>query len=147
MTHRQKLDSVNAAFRSMVSLELSCSCASSGRRAPLARTRSRQSGESPAMFPSAHTACSRTSSFGLARRRTKIGTAPKLITTRVCSLVPEAIFVNAQAAYVQKHKINQVNMKIQHINIMDFMRVPRTEAQGDHPFAETPRNEARLPHR
>lgn len=43
------------------------------------------------------TACSRTSSFGLISRRTKMGTAPFSMTTRVWSLVPLAMLVNAQA--------------------------------------------------
>ena len=66
--------------------------------APACRTRSRQGGESPAMLPSAHTACSRTSSLGLIRRRTKMGTAPTSMTTLVWSEVPEAMLVRAQAA-------------------------------------------------
>ena len=56
--------------------------------APACRTRSRQGGESPAMFPSAQTACSRTSSFGLRSRRTKMGTAPTSMTTLVCFRAP-----------------------------------------------------------
>ena len=81
------------------------------------RTKSRHSGESPAILPSAQTACKRenklqrervlrhkervtcslTSSFGLMRSCTKMGTAPFAMTTRVCSDVPDAMFVNAHA--------------------------------------------------
>lgn len=43
------------------------------------------------------TACSRTSSLGLMSSRTKIGTAPFSITTRVWSLVPLAMLVSAHA--------------------------------------------------
>ena len=49
------------------------------------------------MLPSAHTACSRTSSLG-ERRRTKMGTAPLSMTTPVFSDVPDAMFVSAHAA-------------------------------------------------
>mmetsp|Transcript_11512 Transcript_11512/g.36585 ORF Transcript_11512/g.36585 Transcript_11512/m.36585 type:complete len:278 (+) Transcript_11512:1553-2386(+) len=95
---RQKLERVQVALRSMESLEFSWSCWRSGPMAPSRRTRSRQLGESPAMFPSAQTACSRTSSFGEVRSRQKIGTAPSWMTTRVWSDVPDAMFVSAQAA-------------------------------------------------
>ncbi|MPC16790.1 hypothetical protein E2C01_009626 [Portunus trituberculatus] len=57
-----------------------------------------QSGESPAMFPRAHTACSWTSSKSELSSWIKIGTAPASITIRVCVLVPEAMLVRAQAA-------------------------------------------------
>ena len=50
------------------------------------------------MLPRAQTACSRTSSLGLIRSCTKIGTAPLAITMRVCSLVPDAMLVSAHAA-------------------------------------------------
>lgn len=42
--------------------------------------------------------CSRISSAGELKSLTKIGTAPLSITTPVCSDVPEAMFVSAQAA-------------------------------------------------
>lgn len=54
---RQKLESVQVAFRSMESFEFSFSCDSRGPRALWPRTKSRHLGESPAMFPKAHTAC------------------------------------------------------------------------------------------
>mmetsp|Transcript_857 Transcript_857/g.2028 ORF Transcript_857/g.2028 Transcript_857/m.2028 type:complete len:224 (+) Transcript_857:981-1652(+) len=82
----------------MVSLECSLSCSSSGCRAFWASTMSRHLGESPAMLPSAHTACSRTSSLGERSSVTKMGTAPLSITTPVFSLVPEAMLVSAHAA-------------------------------------------------
>lgn len=61
-------------------------------------TWSLHSGESPAMLPSAHTACSCTSSLLELSNSMNMGTAPASITIRVCSDVPEAMFVSAQAA-------------------------------------------------
>ena len=94
---RQRFESVHVALRSIDIFEFGLSCSSSGWSAPCVSTRSRHSGESPAMLPSAHTACSRTSSFGLSSSWTKIGTAPLAMTTRVCSDVPDAMFVSAHA--------------------------------------------------
>lgn len=54
---RQKLDNVQVAFLSIESLELSLSWARRGCSALCSRTMSRHTGESPAMFPSAQTAC------------------------------------------------------------------------------------------
>ena len=62
------------------------------------RTRSRQRVESPAMLPSAQTACSRTSACGHRTSPTKTGTAPLSMTTRVCSDVPDEMFVRVHAA-------------------------------------------------
>jgi hypothetical protein len=45
------------AFLSIESLACSLSCCSKGNNPPLASTRSRHFGESPATFPRAHTAC------------------------------------------------------------------------------------------
>ena len=95
---RQKLERVHVALRSIDTLDDSVSCPSSGISAWLCSTRSLQRGESPAMLPSAHTACSRTSSFGLESSCTKIGTAPLSMTCAVWSAVPEAMFVSAHAA-------------------------------------------------
>jgi len=95
---RQKFDSVHVALRSIDTLDDSVSWPSSGMSACVCSTKSRQRGESPAMLPSAHTACSRTSSFGLLSSCTKIGTAPLSITCAVWSAVPEAMFVRAHAA-------------------------------------------------
>ena len=53
---RQKLDSVHVALRSIDTLLLSFSCSNKGASAPLSSTKSRHFGESPAMFPNAHTA-------------------------------------------------------------------------------------------
>ena len=50
------------------------------------------------MLPSAQTACSRTSSTGDESSSMKMGTAPASMTTCVCSDVPDAMFVSAQAA-------------------------------------------------
>lgn len=68
---RQKLERVQVAFLSMEILLFSFRMASRGWRAPCWRTKSRQVGESPAIFPSAQTACSRTSGTGDERRTTK----------------------------------------------------------------------------
>mmetsp|Transcript_5148 Transcript_5148/g.14164 ORF Transcript_5148/g.14164 Transcript_5148/m.14164 type:complete len:238 (-) Transcript_5148:218-931(-) len=95
---RQRLLSVHVAFLSMDILEFGLSCSRRGSSAPWLSTRSRHSGESPAMLPRAHTACSRTSSLGESRSCTKIGTEPCVITSRVCSDVPEAMLVRAHAA-------------------------------------------------
>mmetsp|Transcript_45701 Transcript_45701/g.148557 ORF Transcript_45701/g.148557 Transcript_45701/m.148557 type:complete len:377 (-) Transcript_45701:232-1362(-) len=94
---RHRLESVHVALRSIDILDEGCSCSSSGCSAPCVSTRSRHSGESPAMLPSAQTACSRTSSLGDIRSCTKMGTAPLAITTRVCSDVPDAMLVSAHA--------------------------------------------------
>mmetsp|Transcript_11584 Transcript_11584/g.34119 ORF Transcript_11584/g.34119 Transcript_11584/m.34119 type:complete len:219 (+) Transcript_11584:1047-1703(+) len=82
----------------MLSLEFSCNCCNRGCIAPSRNTKSRHVGESPAIFPKAQTACSRTSSFGDKSNLQKMGTAPSSITTRVWSEVPDAMFVSAQAA-------------------------------------------------
>jgi hypothetical protein len=52
----------------------------------------------PAILPRAHTACSQTFWLPDSSSFTNFGTAPEFTTAFVCSLVPEAIFVNAQAA-------------------------------------------------
>ena len=52
----------------------------------------------PAIFPRAHTACSHTLWWGEERSLTKLGTAPAFTTHLVWLLVPEAMFVRAQAA-------------------------------------------------
>ncbi len=95
---RQKLLSVHVALRNMVVFEFSVNCCMSGRKAPDANTISRHSAESPAIFPSAQTACSRTSSFVDKSSWQKIGTAPCWMTVRVSSDVPDAMFVKAHAA-------------------------------------------------
>mmetsp|Transcript_25248 Transcript_25248/g.71355 ORF Transcript_25248/g.71355 Transcript_25248/m.71355 type:complete len:235 (-) Transcript_25248:259-963(-) len=95
---RQKFERVQVALRFMVSLQSGVICWRRAGRAPHWRTRSRQELESPAMLPSAHTACSRTSTSGELRRLTKTGIAFAEMTTWVCSLVPEAMLVRAQAA-------------------------------------------------
>mmetsp|Transcript_22453 Transcript_22453/g.55630 ORF Transcript_22453/g.55630 Transcript_22453/m.55630 type:complete len:244 (+) Transcript_22453:1089-1820(+) len=89
---------VHVAFLSILTLAWPVSCVMSGAMTLCCSTRSRHLGESPAMFPSAHTACSRTSSWTLASRATKTGTAPCSITTAVCWLVPLAMLVRAHAA-------------------------------------------------
>jgi hypothetical protein len=70
----------------------------SGIRAPWLRTRSRQLGESLAMFPNAHAACSRTWWLGELSRLTNIGTVPWWITTLMWLQVPDAMYASNQAA-------------------------------------------------
>lgn len=79
--------------------------------ASCARTKSRGSGPSPAMFPRAHTACSAT--FGEVDLSSFInfGTAPHLMTFCVCSDVPEAMFVNTQDASNCNVMLRQNNSK------------------------------------
>mmetsp|Transcript_57276 Transcript_57276/g.161773 ORF Transcript_57276/g.161773 Transcript_57276/m.161773 type:complete len:275 (+) Transcript_57276:978-1802(+) len=95
---RQRFERVHVAFRSIDVFSDSRNTAMIGYSPPLCSTRSRKFGESPAMFPRAQTACSRTSSLGDPRSITKIGRAPCSTTTRVCSAVPDAMFVSTQAA-------------------------------------------------
>ena len=51
----------------------------------------------PAMFPRAHTACSLMWAWGDANREMNAGIAPPSTTALVCSEVPEAMLVRAQA--------------------------------------------------
>lgn len=51
----------------------------------------------PAIFPNAHTACSLMWMWGEARSEIKAGIAPPSTTALVCSDVPEAMLVSAQA--------------------------------------------------
>mmetsp|Transcript_94129 Transcript_94129/g.186614 ORF Transcript_94129/g.186614 Transcript_94129/m.186614 type:complete len:270 (-) Transcript_94129:40-849(-) len=95
---RQKLESVQVELRIMETFSDVDNSMITGLRPPLCRTKSRKLGESPAMLPSAQTACSLTSSFGDPSNSTKIGSAPISTTTRVCSAVPDAMFVKTQAA-------------------------------------------------
>lgn len=95
---RHRLDSVHVAFRSIETEAWGSSNSSRGSMVLEPRTRSRHLGESPAMFPNAQTACSRTSESGLRSSCTKMGTAPASITARVWSGVPDATFVSAHAA-------------------------------------------------
>lgn len=69
-----------------------------GTRIPLVKTWSLQSGLSPAMLPSAQTACSWTSMNSELSSLMNMGTAPASMTIRVWCDVPLAIFVNAHAA-------------------------------------------------
>lgn len=61
---RQKFDRVQVALRSIDSFDRSVSCWSRGPIAPCWRTRSRHTGESPAMLPSAHTCSQRKKNVG-----------------------------------------------------------------------------------
>lgn len=94
----QKLDKVQVAFLMTGNLPVSFKMARRGGRAPALRTKSLKAGESPAILPKAQTACSLTSSASDSRSLTNFGMAPLSTTTLVCSVVPEAIFVTAQAA-------------------------------------------------
>mmetsp|Transcript_48190 Transcript_48190/g.142460 ORF Transcript_48190/g.142460 Transcript_48190/m.142460 type:complete len:427 (+) Transcript_48190:654-1934(+) len=99
---RHRLETVQVALRSKLSFgRLPCpglSCVTSGGSSWYESTKSRQRGESPAMLPSAHTACSRTSWLASSSSCTKMGTAPLSMTTRVCSDVPDEMLVSAHAA-------------------------------------------------
>mmetsp|Transcript_110252 Transcript_110252/g.311031 ORF Transcript_110252/g.311031 Transcript_110252/m.311031 type:complete len:289 (+) Transcript_110252:466-1332(+) len=80
---RQRLLRAHVAFLVMeIFSELLNTCMM-GTRPPLCKTKSRKLAESPAILPSAHTACSRTSSFGDRSNSTKIGKAPLSTTKRV----------------------------------------------------------------
>lgn len=68
-----------------------------GLTTPNSMTRSRNTGPSPMMFPSAHTACSQTFSCGDMRSCRKTGTAPACTTLLVCADVPDAMLVRAHA--------------------------------------------------
>ena len=52
----------------------------------------------PAMFPRAQMACSLMWEWGEATRLMKAGTAPPSTTAAVCSELPDAMLVSAQAA-------------------------------------------------
>ena len=70
---------------------------SRGLMMPCSITWSRSSGPSPAMLPRAQTACSATTGWGEPSRAMNPATAPALTTALVCSDVPEAMLVRAQA--------------------------------------------------
>mmetsp|Transcript_21004 Transcript_21004/g.63982 ORF Transcript_21004/g.63982 Transcript_21004/m.63982 type:complete len:373 (+) Transcript_21004:858-1976(+) len=70
----------------------------SGARTPAPSTASRACTPSPARFPSTQSACSSTSSLAESSKLTSVGTAPCLMSTCVCSVVPAATLVSAQSA-------------------------------------------------
>ena len=72
--------------------------ASKGGMMLAATTVSRPTTPSPAMFASAHNACSRVCSLGEDTSRTRLGTAPARITSCVSADVPLAILVTTQHA-------------------------------------------------
>lgn len=74
---RQKFESVHVALRSIESLDRSVSCSRRGPMAPCWRTRSRHTGESPAMFPNAHT-CSRDGNWD----RKTAGLSKKIVSAK-----------------------------------------------------------------
>mmetsp|Transcript_42248 Transcript_42248/g.95555 ORF Transcript_42248/g.95555 Transcript_42248/m.95555 type:complete len:240 (+) Transcript_42248:336-1055(+) len=75
------------------------SSSSSGGTPPAASAWSLLAGESPAMFPNAQIACSRTCARGaVLSRRMKAGMAPASRTADVCSEDPEAMLVRAHPA-------------------------------------------------
>ena len=89
---------VQATLRTKVGLLCGPSCGTILASACVASTASRQAGESPAMLPMAHTACSRTSTSCESSRSTHSGSAPAATTTAVCADVPLAMFVSAHSA-------------------------------------------------
>ena len=96
---RHKLESVQVALRSV---EMRVVFGSSWRKSGVSTlwlsTSSRIVAESPAMLPSAHTACSRTSSLGEESSSVILGTMPSFTQAATCSEVPETMLVSAQAA-------------------------------------------------
>lgn len=70
----------------------------SGSTTPFSMHRSRRTGPSPMMLPSAHTACSHTFSTDEESSWMKTSTAPKDTTACVWDEVPDAMLVRAQAA-------------------------------------------------
>ena len=95
---RHKLDKVHVIFRRNVLGVSGRIRAKSGSTIPHLMTRSLSSEPSPAIFPSAHTACSHTFELGDESSFTKGPTAPISTTCRVCKDVPEAMLVRAHAA-------------------------------------------------
>ena len=99
--HRQRFDIAHAVLRYNVGRDCSLIVSPSRTRAgmaPLEMTVSRWVTESPAILPRPQIACSRTSSLGDDRSRTKAAIHPALTTTAVCSEVPDEILVRAHAA-------------------------------------------------
>lgn len=94
----QRLDSVQTTLRTKVKGVLGATRATSFCKAPAVRTRSLVADPSPAIFPRAQTDCSATFGTGELSNSTNLGIAPALITSLVCSDVPEATLVKAQAA-------------------------------------------------
>ena len=91
--------------------------------------------------------CSRTSSLGDASSCTKIGTAPLSITTRVCSDVPDATFVSAQAAsnwtgptpvsttavrQVSSTRAGSADLQLGHIGALQELHKPRDDPLANH---------------
>jgi hypothetical protein len=95
---RQRFDKVHVAFRIIPTALPSVIRSRSGAKMCCERTMSRHSAESPAMFPSAHTACSRTLGSSFRSSWIKMGIAPLSMTARVWVGVPLATFVRAHAA-------------------------------------------------
>lgn len=69
-----------------------------GFTTPNSITKSLKNGPSPIIFPNAHTACSHTFWCGECNNFKNSGIAPADTTLFVCSEVPDAILVSAQAA-------------------------------------------------
>lgn len=85
--------------------------ATSRGKDPSLRTTSLGLGPSPAILPNAQTACSATFMAGDFNNSTNFGIAPNLITTCVCSDVPEAMFVSAQQASNCSNVLKQIERK------------------------------------
>mmetsp|Transcript_113053 Transcript_113053/g.205978 ORF Transcript_113053/g.205978 Transcript_113053/m.205978 type:complete len:205 (-) Transcript_113053:243-857(-) len=94
----QRLESTQVALRVREVLLASWRTLMIKFKPPLWSTRSLRFAESPAMLPKAQTACSRTSSSGDSKSCTKMGKAPASTTARVCSAVPDAMFVSTHSA-------------------------------------------------
>mmetsp|Transcript_16699 Transcript_16699/g.43914 ORF Transcript_16699/g.43914 Transcript_16699/m.43914 type:complete len:307 (+) Transcript_16699:993-1913(+) len=98
---RTKLERAHVALRSGTmwpAVAVASISASTRSIPPCERTRSRRRGQSPAMLPSAQTACSETAMCGEPRSVTRAGTASCFTTTSHCAAVPDAMFVRHHAA-------------------------------------------------
>jgi hypothetical protein len=96
---RQRLLIVHAVLRIVDKFDsLLVTRAIRAGRAPKSKTRLRLAGESPAIFPSAHAACSRLPACLHDSSEINSGTAPASMTCCVCAAVPEAMLVRIQAA-------------------------------------------------
>mmetsp|Transcript_99774 Transcript_99774/g.281696 ORF Transcript_99774/g.281696 Transcript_99774/m.281696 type:complete len:248 (-) Transcript_99774:695-1438(-) len=91
---RHKLLRAHVAFLSAGTPLVVRISSTKGAMTPCASVKSRSATESPAMLPSAHTACSRTSPFGEPNNRMKAGSAPTSTTALVCGAEPEAMLVS-----------------------------------------------------
>ena len=113
---QQKFLGVHVAFLSVESFECWCGCFNNGCMASTYNNKSREGGEPPAIFPSAHTASSLTSSFKDRSKCTIIGTT-RLPRWLLCAPMSP-----------RQYSLTPKRLQI--------------EERGCRPFARSPRNEA-----